>query len=236
VATGLLEAEARKLNEIYIKHVTTGWPFVILKIAQTLDGKIATRDGDSRWVSSLESRRLAHRLRAQVDAVLVGVNTVLRDDPQLTVRHVKGPNPVKIILDSKLRTPLEAKVLVGGRVILATCQKADSRRVQQYRDRRVEIWELPADAHGEVDLVELLRRVGQGELTSVLIEGGQKIFTSALKAGMVDKLLIFVAPRLLGEGKGSLGDLEIGRMADALPVREVQFRRVGSDLLITGRL
>jgi diaminohydroxyphosphoribosylaminopyrimidine deaminase/5-amino-6-(5-phosphoribosylamino)uracil reductase len=236
VATGLLEAEARRLNEIYIKHVTTGLPFVILKIAQTLDGRIATRKGDSRWVSSLESRRLTHRFRAQVDAVLVGVGTVLKDDPELTVRHVKGRDPVKIILDSRLRTPREAKVLVGGRVIIATCQKANSPLARQYRGSQVEVWELPADAHGVVDFVEFLRRAGQGGLTSVLIEGGQKVFTSALKAGVVDKLFVFVAPRLLGEGKGSIGDLEIGRMADALPIREVQFRRVGSDLLVTARL
>jgi diaminohydroxyphosphoribosylaminopyrimidine deaminase/5-amino-6-(5-phosphoribosylamino)uracil reductase len=236
VATGFLEAEARRLNEVYIKYVTTGRPFVILKMAQTLDGKIATPDGDSRWVSSLESRRLTHRFRAQADAVLVGVGTVLRDDPELTVRHVRGRDPVKIILDSRLRTPPEAKALVRGRVIIATCQKVKSARVQQYRGRQVEVWELPSDVHGAVDFVELLQRAGQGELTSVLIEGGQKVFTSALKAGVVDKLLVFVAPRLLGEGKDSVGDLAIGRMADALAIREVQFRRVGSDFLVTGRL
>lgn len=236
VVVGLLEAQARELNEVYIKHITAGEPFVFLKIAQTLDGKIATRDGDSRWVSSPEARRWTHRLRARVDAVLVGVETILKDDPLLTVRHVKGPNPARIVLDSQLRTPLESKVLVGGRVIIATCQRADSYRARRYRDRQAEVWTLPPDDHGMVNLVELLKRAGKEELTSVLIEGGEKVFTSALRAGVVDKLLVFVAPRLLGEGKGSIGDLGVYRMDDALPVREVKFRRVGPDLLVTGRL
>jgi diaminohydroxyphosphoribosylaminopyrimidine deaminase/5-amino-6-(5-phosphoribosylamino)uracil reductase len=236
VKAGLLEAQGRALNEVYIKHITTGIPFVILKIAQTLDGKIATQNGDSRWVSSPESRRLTHRMRAQVDAVMVGVNTVLQDDPLLTVRHVKGSNPIKIILDSRLRTPLGAKILAQGRVIMATCQGADSARVQEYRDRRIEVWEMPRDATGLVDLAELLRQVGQAELTSVLIEGGQRILTSALKAGVVDKMHVFIAPSLVGEGKSSIGDLAIHRMADALSLREISVRRVGIDLLVTGRL
>lgn len=236
VEAGLLEAQARVLNEVYIKHITTGHPFVILKIAQTLDGKIATRDGDSRWVSSPESRRLTHRMRAQADAVMVGMGTVLQDDPRLTVRHVRGANPAKIILDSRLRTPLGAKVLAQGRVILATCQRADSTRARRYRDRQIEVWEIPPDANGLVNLTELLGRMGREELTSVLIEGGQRVFTTALKAGVVDKVHVFIAPCLVGEGKSSLGDLAIHRMADALPLREVGVRRVGVDLLITGRL
>lgn len=236
VMTGLLEREARELNEVYIKHITTGYPFVYLKVAQTLDGKIATQNGDSRWISSPESRRLVHRIRARVDAILVGVGTILRDDPQLTVRHIKGPNPVKIILDSTLKTPLEAKALVGGRVIVATHQRADSSRARQYRSRQVEVWELPAAGHNKVDLVALLKRAGEEQLTSVLIEGGQKVFNSFLKAEVVDKLLIFLAPCLLGNGKDSFGDLGVHRIADALQIREFQTRRVGADLLITGRL
>ncbi len=236
VVHGILEAQARELNEVYIKHITTGQPFVMLKIAQTLDGKIATRDGDSRWVTSQESRRFAHRMRSQVDAVLVGVNTVLRDDPLLTVRHIKGSNPAKIILDSHLRTPLEAKVLRGGGAILATQERADSPRAQAYRSLGVEIWQLPPDAHGRVDLAQLLQRAGQQELTSVLIEGGQQVFTSALRAGVVDKVLIFIAMSLLGEGRDAIGELGIRRMIDVLSVREVRLRRMGGDLLVVGRL
>lgn len=236
VETGLLQTKARELNEVYIKHMATGQPFVFLKIAQTLDGKIATRNGDSRWVSSPQSRRFTHRLRAQVDAVLVGVGTILKDDPLLTVRHVRGSDPVKIILDSRLRTPLRAKALVGGRVIIATCRGVNSHRVKQYRDRQIRVWQLPADANGMVDLKRVLRRAGREELTSVLIEGGQRVFTSALKAEVVDKLLVFIAPSLLGDGIGCIGDLGVHRMADALPVKQLKFRRVGPDLLVTGRL
>jgi len=236
VMAGSLDREARELNEVYIKHITTGYPFVYLKIAQTLDGKIATQNGDSRWISSPESRRLAHRIRAWVDAILVGVGTILRDDPQLNVRHVKGPNPVKIILDSTLKTPLDAKALDGGRVIIATHQRADSSRARRYRSRQVEVWQLPPDDRGMVNLMALLRRAGEKQLTSVLIEGGQKVFNSVLKAKAVDKLLIFLAPCLLGDGKESFGDLGVHRMADALQIREFQTRRVGADLLVTGRL
>ena len=236
IDTGLLAEQARELNEAYIKHITTGRPLVVLKIAQTLDGKIATLKGDSKWVSSLQSRRMVHRLRAQIDAVLVGVGTVLADDPQLTVRHVRGQNPVKIILDSRLRTPLEAKVLAGENSIIATRRVGDPQRVQLYREQHVRVWELPADERGMVDLAELFKRAGQEELTSVLIEGGRQVYTSALRAGLVDRMLVFVAPRLLGEGQESVGDLGIVRMDEALQMQELKIRRVGPDVLLSGRL
>ncbi len=236
VTTGVLELQARVLNEAYNKHISTGLPFVVVKIAQTLDGRIATRKGDSRWITSLPSRRLVHRLRSRLDAVLVGSGTVRQDDPLLNVRHVRGRDPIKVILDSRLRTPLKARIWSAGRTILATRAGHEERRRRQYRDLGAEIWEFPADGFGRVDFGKCIRRLGREGIASVLVEGGQKVFTTALSSGLTDKIIICQAPLLLGRGKDALGDLDIQRVADALPVREIKVRRLGPDVLITGRM
>jgi diaminohydroxyphosphoribosylaminopyrimidine deaminase/5-amino-6-(5-phosphoribosylamino)uracil reductase len=236
VCGGLFEKQARELNEIYFKYIQTGRPFVTAKIAQTLDGRIAAVGGDSRWVSSLPSRRLVHRLRAEMDAVLVGVGTVRQDDPLLNVRYGRGRDPVKIILDSRLRTPLRARVLSSGRTIMATCRGAEADRVRRYRDLGAEVWQLPPDKTGRVDLGRLFTRLGKNEITSVLVEGGTKVFTTAIRLSLVDKLMVFVSPRLLGAGRASLGELGIRGMADAVPLTGARVRRVGADFLITGRM
>jgi riboflavin-specific deaminase-like protein len=171
-----------------------------------------------------------------VDAVVVGVETILRDDPSLTVRLVKGPDPIKIILDSHLRTPLKAKVLSTGQSIIATVRGADAHRLQRYRQRGAEVWQLPPDERGRVPLAGLLRRAGEKGLASILVEGGQQVFTSAIREKVVDRLAVFIAPCLLGRGKASLGDLGVEKMAQALAVREVSVRHVGPDLLMIGRL
>jgi len=236
VSSGVMEQQARELNEAYDKHISTGWPFLVVKIAQTLDGRIATRDGDSRWITSYPARRLTHRLRSQLDAVLVGAGTVRRDDPRLNVRHGRGRDPVKIILDSRLRIPLRARLWSGGRTIVATCEGGDEHQIRRYRDLGAEIWEFPPDADGRVDFGKCIERLGQEGIISVLVEGGQRVFTTALKSGLVDKIVICLAPRLLGRGKNALGDLGIRRIADALPVRELKVRRLGPDVIITGRM
>jgi diaminohydroxyphosphoribosylaminopyrimidine deaminase/5-amino-6-(5-phosphoribosylamino)uracil reductase len=236
VTSGVLEDRARVVNETYHKHITTGLPFVVVKIAQTLDGRIAARDGDSRWITSPPARRLVHRLRSQLDAVLVGRSTVRRDDPLLNVRLVRGRDPVKVILDSRLRTPLKARLWSAGRTIVATCQGREKNRIRRYRDLGAEVWEFPPDATGQVDFNRCLRRLGREGIASVLVEGGQKVFTTALRSGLTDKLIICLAPRLMGEGKNAIGDLEIRRVAAALPVRRLEVRRLGPDVLITGRM
>jgi len=236
VTAGVLESQARDLNEAYNKHISTGLPFLVVKIAQTLDGRIATRSGDSRWITSFPVRRLVHRLRSQLDAVLVGWSTVRRDDPLLTVRHVRGRDPVKVILDSRLRTPLKARVWSTGRTVVATCEGHEEHRLQRYRDRGAEIWEFPSDPSGRVDFKKCIRRLGREDITSVLVEGGQRVFTTALRSGLTDRVIICLAPRLLGRGKDALGDLGIRRIAEALPIREMKVRRLGQDVIITGRM
>ena len=230
VEVGILEAEARGLNAFYVKHRTTGLPFVVLKLAQSLDGRIATAPGDSRWITGEDARRRAHLLRSRVDAVLVGVGTVIADDPMLTVRLVAGRDPARIIVDSALRTPTSARVLGPGRTILATTEGADEGRAEAFREGGAEVWRLPSAA-GRVDFRALMAGLGRQGFLSVMIEGGASVAASALKAGIVDQAQVFIAPKIIGAGLGAVGDLGIERVADSVRLTDVAVERVGEDLL-----
>lgn len=234
VEVGLLAAEATRLNEVYLKYIRTKLPFVVLKLAQTLDGKIATSQGMSRYITSLRSRRMVHRMRSGMDAVMVGVGTVLQDDPQLTVRHSKGRDPLRIVLDSKGRTPLQAKVISpdGKSIIMTTSHSPRSWR-EGMEGRGAEIWEIPSDRDGRVDLGEALKVAGSKGITSILIEGGREVFTSALREGIADKLLVFLSPKVMGEGIGGFGDLGVGELSSLYRLYSMKAQRMGEDLLIT---
>ena len=230
VKLGVLEEAARKTNEVYLKYITTGMPFVILKWAQSLDGRIATRTGDSKWITGEKARRWVHRLRSQVDAVMVGVGTVIRDDPQLNVRGVKGKHPLKIVLDSQLSIPPEARVFEGERMILATTERSSEEKRGLVEEKGAQVWILP-ERDGHVDLAAVMRKAGKTGITSILIEGGSKIATSALKAHIVDKLMIFIAPKLIGRGINAVGDLGITRIEETIELEDVKLRRIGADVL-----
>lgn len=236
VDVGKLEQEARRLNEAYLKYITTGLPFVTLKWAQTLDGKIATRRGDSHWISSEPSRRYAHRLRSQTDAVLVGAETIVKDDPALSVRLVKGRSPFKIVLDSRLRFPPQAKVLQGERLIITTTQRAKQQKVDCLRGCGAEIWQFPSTPQGWVDIEAVVKQAGSHQITSILIEGGAHIAASALKAKVVDKVIAFIAPRILGEGLSAVEGLRIDLISASLPLRDIRIRRCGEDIVYSGYL
>jgi diaminohydroxyphosphoribosylaminopyrimidine deaminase/5-amino-6-(5-phosphoribosylamino)uracil reductase len=242
VSVGVLKEECDRFNEFFFKWVTTGLPFVALKIAQTLDGKIATVSGDSKWISSEESRRLVHALRSQYDAVLVGSNTVRTDDPELTVRLAKGRNPYRVLIDGHLTIPLTAKVLSDtfrDRTIVVTNrtnQKKKQRRVQELKERGIQVIQMPANPSGKLDIRAALRRLARLGITSVLVEGGGQVFTSFLRSRLVDKMLVFIAPKVIGEGIPSLGDLSIGCMKRAITFTAARFERVGSDILFEGYL
>ncbi len=237
VDVGVLEGECRRLNEAYIKFVTTRTPFVILKMALTLDGRIADPSGGSRWISSERSRRMVHRLRGRVDAVMVGVGTILRDDPLLTVRLVKGRNPKRIIVDSHLTTPLKARVISqGDPPWIVTTYKAPLKRVDEMRKAGVEVIFLPYREEG-VDIRALIDLLGEREITSLMIEGGARLATSALKEGVVDKILFFYSPRILGgEARPVFHDLGIASLEEAVRVRDMRVRKVGRDLVVEGYL
>lgn len=230
----VLREEACRLNEAYIKHITTGTPFVTLKLAQTLDGKIATCTGDSKWITGIESRRRVHRLRAEVDAVLVGINTALTDDPMLTVRLVEGRDPLRMVLDSSLRLPPTARMLSAGRTVVVALEDSDPARARALQDRGAEIWAV-SGPNGRPDLVALMREAGRREITSVLIEGGAEVAGSALRAGIVDRLMVFLAPKIIGAGRSAVADLGVSQISEALRVRDVEIERVGEDLLYIGR-
>jgi diaminohydroxyphosphoribosylaminopyrimidine deaminase/5-amino-6-(5-phosphoribosylamino)uracil reductase len=238
VRVGVLEEECRRLNAPFSKYITTGLPYVTLKLAATLDGKIATENGDSRWVTGEESRRMVHRLRNQVDAILVGIDTVLKDDPELTCRIAGGRNPARVVLDSRLRIPLTSKVLKedGARVIVVTKNDADPSAAEKLRTLGVELIQV-SERKGRPALEEALRELARAEMVHVMIEGGAETAASALRAQLVDRLLVFYAPKIVGaEGKSMIGPLGVRLMKDALCLKESHWRTLGKDLVMEGVL
>ena len=244
VSVGLLEAEARALNAAYIKHRETGLPWVVLKTAMTLDGKIATAAGDSKWITSPLSRLAVHRqLRDRCDAILTGIGTVLADDPSLTTRltHKEGRNPWRIVVDSRLRTPADARIVrqagEDGRTILATTAGADPARQAALEALGCKMLICEA-VNGRVDLADLLRRLGtRGDIIGVLVEGGGQLAASLLAHNLADRWLAFIAPKVIGgdAAPGPVGGMGIARMADAQAIKFRQIRRCGPDIVIDAR-
>lgn len=240
VTVGVLEAACRKINEVFFKSVQTGKPFVTLKAGVSLDGKIAAFTGLSKWITCEVSRKKAHRLRSEVDAILVGIGTVLQDNPLLTCRGIRGASqPLRVVLDSALRIPLDAAVLrPGAETLVATTDRAPADKVAALRARGVQVELFSPDRTGRVPLGDLLRRLTKREIQHVLVEGGRDVFTTVLEEGEGDRLLLFVAPILLG-GKDAPGILA-GRGAEspqeATRVFDVRCRRSGQDLLLECRL
>jgi diaminohydroxyphosphoribosylaminopyrimidine deaminase/5-amino-6-(5-phosphoribosylamino)uracil reductase len=233
VDLGILEEEAKKLNEIYLTFITTGLPFVMLKIAQTLDGKIATKLGDSKWITQEDSRRFVHSLRSWVDAVLVGANTVKKDNPELTIHNAIGENPIRIILDSVGKISNNSKVIrenKNGKTIIATT----NRKTEEKFKEKVEIWKVKKRKDDKVDLVQLLKKAGENQITSLLVEGGRDVFTSFLKEKLVDKIYCFLSPKILGKGLTSFGDLGINEISNSITLRDCEIKRFKNDLLVIG--
>ncbi len=239
VVFGVLQKEASELNEKFFKFVRTGVPFVALKVAQTLDGKIASPDGRSRWITSPEARRLVHQLRSEHDAVLVGAGTVMTDDPQLTVRHVRGRNPVRVIIDGRLRSRLGAKVfrVKGGtstKLFVSTAAaRTKTRKVAALRGMGVEVIPLPA-IRWHISLRHVVRELGKRNIASILVEGGREMFTGFLRSRLVDKAYVFTAPRILGEGIAAFGGLGRSTMARSSMMKKSSLQSVGQDTLFIG--
>ncbi len=231
VDVGVMAGESAKMNEFYVKYITTGMPFVILKAAMSLDGMIATKNGDSKWISCGESRGLVHELRDRVDAVLVGVGTVLSDDPELTCRIKGGRNPLRVIVDSKLRIPLDAKVLRDKNVLIATTKGCSGRKRRLLEGRGFEV--AVVGGGGGVGLRKLMKVLGGRGVTSVLIEGGSRINASALREGVVDRLVLFIAPFFVGgDGVPVFSSLGVDCVGDVLRMKRVLVGSVGCDLLV----
>ncbi len=240
VVSGVRESEARQLNEIFIKYIRTKSPFVLVKCAATLDGRIATRTGDSKWVSGEASRAYVHGLRHAYDGILVGVGTVLADDPSLTARRpgLESRDPVRIILDARLDIPPQRKVLASGPaagtvIVCGPEPPADKRSAIEKTGARV--LEAPLSG-GRIDMARLMPFLGEMGITSLLIEGGGTVLGSAFAAGIVDKVTFFYAPRILGGDDGVPVCRGRGpeRMADALRLVDVSVRRFDGDVMIEG--
>jgi 5-amino-6-(5-phosphoribosylamino)uracil reductase/diaminohydroxyphosphoribosylaminopyrimidine deaminase/5-amino-6-(5-phosphoribosylamino)uracil reductase len=210
-------------------------PWVTIKYAQTLDGRIATRSGESQWISSSDSLVLAHELRAAHDAILVGVGTVLHDNPQLTVRLVEGRDPLRVVADSALRTPLDAALLAEPRhTLIAATAAADPERRARLEVLGARILVLPPEEDGRVNLRALLAALAGQGVRSVLVEGGAEMITSLLRRRLAHRLVVCVAPKMLGAGVEAVGDLGIAHLEDAVTFRNGRFRLSGTDVLFEG--
>lgn len=239
VVTGVLEKEAHELNEVFLKWITTGKPFVALKTAMSLDGKIATAGGESQWITNEKSRYQGHRLRDIYDGILVGINTVLQDNPSLTtrLREYQGQNPVRIVLDSQARLPLDSKLATDGaaRTIVAVSAQAPASRRAALEAAGLEVLVAGTD---KVDLVELMNQLGAMRITSILVEGGGRVNFSLLEAGLVDRVYAFVAPKLIG-GSQALTPVEgegFAQLAQAVELENIQTSLLDNDVMITGRV
>ena len=237
VTTGVCEDEARRQNEIFLKWVTTKRPFVTLKTAMTLDGKIASHTGASRWITGAAARARVHAYRNEYDAILVGIGTVLADDPSLTTRleHGTGKNPLRIVLDSEARTPLDAKLVADGAAptIIVVSERADHRRVNLLRACGAEVVTLGTQ---RVDIAALLDYLGAREITSLFVEGGAAVNWSLLAGGSVDKVHAFIAPMLMGgeTAKTPIGGTGFDSPQTALRLHDMTVEQVGTDILVTG--
>ncbi len=229
---GILENEARRLNEAYIKYITTKMPFVTIKMAMSLDGKIATSSGDSKYITSVEARTYVHKLRTEVDGVMVGINTVLKDDPELTPRLYKGKDPVKIVVDSSLKFPLSCNLARNpSKLIIATSQASKKAMIKKLEAKGAKIL-ISKSREGMVDLKDLIKSLGEIGITNIMIEGGSLLNSSALKAGIVDKLVIFTAPKIIGNGINAIGNLGIKKIDNALELKNITCRKIGKDTMI----
>ncbi|MEJ2695805.1 MAG: bifunctional diaminohydroxyphosphoribosylaminopyrimidine deaminase/5-amino-6-(5-phosphoribosylamino)uracil reductase RibD [Candidatus Sulfobium sp.] len=241
VVSGILREEAEKLNEYYIKHITTGTPFVVLKVAMTLDGKIATPEGESKWITGDKARRLVHRLRGEVDGILTAIGTVKADNPRLTCRTGRGKSPLRIVIDPELQIAPDSCVLESPPDTIVVTKRpgghptAKDAKKYRLREKNVQIVEYEGE---KVDLPLLMKQLGRKGIISVLVEGGSSLNSYCLESGIVDKLMFFIAPKIIG-GRASftaVGGTAFRRLSEAHMIRDMKTRRVGDDILIEGYL
>jgi len=231
VETSLFENEARLLNQDFFKYIKTGRPFVALKAATTLNGLVAANSGDSKWITSLESRKFVHELRARYDAILVGMNTVLADDPELTVRHSKGRNPVRIVISSSRDLPLKSKMAQGAKDIRTLLVTAKT--IKRARCPFVEYVSLNTHSH-TIKIDPLLKCIAKLGIKSLLVEGGTRVFSAFLEQKAVDLFYLFQSPKLLTNGLPLFAGKKSRTMAEALPLTIEAAGRMGDDILLIG--
>lgn len=239
VEVGFLEDKLKSMNEIFIKYITKKLPFLIVKVGQSLDGKIATHRSDSQWITEERSRTYSHRIRGYYDAIMVGVNTILRDNPRLDALD-SIRQPIKVVVDSQLSTPFDANIFKGdGKVIIATLwtgkgQETENRDILAKKATILDIKEK----NGQVNLRDLLKKLASLEITSVLVEGGGSLVGSLFDEALVDKVLFFIAPKIIG-GRNAISSVMgkgVGRIDEAIKLERVNLKRIGGDFLIEGNV
>ena len=237
VKVGILEDECKKLNEVFIKYILSKKPFVVLKAAMSLDGKIATRTGESKWISSKKSRLQVHNLRNKLSVIMVGVNTVIKDYPELTCRIQNGSNPIRIIVDSILRIPMNSKVLQNkdNKTIIATTKRANMKNMQELLKKNIKVL-IIEEKNGQVNLNALIKKLGELNIDSILLEGGGTLNYSALEENIVDKVMIYISPKIIGGefSKTPVGGIGIDKLNDAFKLKDITANIVDEDILVEG--
>lgn len=240
VVVGINEKECKEANEIFFKYITKKEPFVVMKIAMTLDGKIASFTGNSKWITCDESRKYVHKMRSDLSAIMVGINTVITDNPFLTSRLENSRNPIRIIVDSNLRIPENSNVLNinnNDRCIIATTENVENEKKERLKNRGIEIIQI-SKRENRVDLKLLMKELGKLEIDSILLEGGGTLNFAALNDNIVDKVVAFIAPKIIGgynsktpvEGKG------FEKMSEAIMLKDIKFKRFNDDIMISGKI
>ncbi|HEY5672611.1 MAG TPA: bifunctional diaminohydroxyphosphoribosylaminopyrimidine deaminase/5-amino-6-(5-phosphoribosylamino)uracil reductase RibD [Malonomonas sp.] len=239
VTLGVLEQDCRQLIAPFARHILTGMPFTIYKTAMTLDGKTATAAGDSRWISGEQSRLRVHELRDRVEAIMVGIGTLLADNPLLNTRLPEGGgrDPLRVVVDSQLRIPLESAILqqVSSAGTLIATTQPDVKKIAALQQAGAEVLSLPSIG-GQVSLPALWQELGRRDVQRLLLEGGATLANAALRSGLVDQLMVFIAPKVIG-GSNQFGIFSgegCSQLADAVPLKNLRYEQVGEDLLMTG--
>ncbi|MDU6876621.1 bifunctional diaminohydroxyphosphoribosylaminopyrimidine deaminase/5-amino-6-(5-phosphoribosylamino)uracil reductase RibD [Clostridium tepidum] len=240
VVTGIMEKESKKLNEVFIKYITKKEPFVVLKTASTLDGKIATKTGESKWITGEESRYRVHKIRNDLSGIMVGIETIIKDNPILTTRIEGGKIPKAIIVDSNLRIPLESKILKTFNerdIYIATTNKhKNSSKKNTLENLGAKVLEFEENEEGKVPLKKLIKYLGSEEIDSILLEGGGTLNFSALKEKIVDKVMCFIAPKIMGgqDSKNMIGGNGIESLQDIFKLKNLKVEKIGEDILVEG--
>ena len=240
VVAGVMEMQAKRLNVPFFKLMQKELPYITVKWAMSIDGKIATHTGESRWITSDESRKYAHKIRGQMDGILVGINTVVRDDPLLTCRIEGGRNPKRIVIDSNALLPINSRLLNTineGEIIVTVSKNAQQNRVEKLEQLGCKIVQIK-DMNGRVDLKELFQRLGEMKLTNILVEGGSRVITSVIEGRLADRVMVFIAPIIIG-GAGAKSPVlgtGINKISEAAEIDEIEIKRFSNDIVIEGTL
>lgn len=237
IIAGIQAPEAVFLNEVYFKFIQTGIPFIHLKIAQTIDGKIATQSFDSRWITDEHAREYVHRMRHKYSSILVGLNTIKTDNPQLTARLGLENQPYRVVLDERLEIPLESNVVTdefSHRTLLFTTREHNLKVREKLINDGLQIHVVNRNGTGMVNVREVINKLAELGITSILVEGGSKIFTHFIKESLFDRISIFIAPIILGKGIDAIADLGINKISDALRLEKIGFKPINNQMLVEG--